>query len=49
MASRLPKEIPYLFEQYWNQRDAGSLANLFAEDADFVNVVGIWWACRKGF
>lgn len=27
-------------------RDAAALAALFAEDADFVNVVGIWWRDR---
>ncbi|MBM9594614.1 SgcJ/EcaC family oxidoreductase [Rhodobacteraceae bacterium MCCB 386] len=28
-------------------RDAVALAGLFAEDADFVNVVGIWWETRE--
>ncbi|KAA9008348.1 SgcJ/EcaC family oxidoreductase [Histidinibacterium aquaticum] len=27
-------------------RDAAALAALFAEDADFVNVVGLWWEDR---
>jgi len=27
-------------------RDASALAALFAADADFVNVVGIWWQDR---
>ena len=27
-------------------RDAKALAALFVEDADFVNVVGIWWEDR---
>ncbi|MEX5295678.1 SgcJ/EcaC family oxidoreductase, partial [Kocuria sp. CPCC 205268] len=30
----------------WNDADAGSLAELFAEDADFVNVVVLWWRTR---
>eukprot|EP00656_Telonema_subtile_P022243 TRINITY_DN23347_c0_g1_i1.p1 TRINITY_DN23347_c0_g1~~TRINITY_DN23347_c0_g1_i1.p1 ORF type:complete len:133 (-),score=34.96 TRINITY_DN23347_c0_g1_i1:177-575(-) len=29
------------------RRDAGSLAALFQEDADFVNVVGLWWSKRR--
>lgn len=28
-------------------RDAKALAGLFVEDADFVNVVGIWWEDRS--
>ena len=28
-------------------RDAKALAALFVEDADFVNVVGIWWEDRS--
>ena len=31
----------------WNRGDAGALAALFAEDADFVNVVGLWWNRRR--
>lgn len=27
-------------------RDAQALASLFVEDADFVNVVGLWWHNR---
>lgn len=38
-----PEEIAKLFAKYWNARDAKKLANLFADDADFVNVVGLWW------
>jgi len=42
-----PEEIPVLFAEYWNQRDAQGIALLFAEDAEFVNVVGLWWHNRK--
>jgi len=35
------------FVSAWNQHDAGALARLFADDADFVNVVGIWWRSRQ--
>jgi len=42
-----PEDIPKLFAKHWNTGDADGLANLFAEDADFVNVVGLWWRRRK--
>ena len=35
------------FFERWDAHDADGLAELFAEDADFVNVVGIWWHNRK--
>src|SRR5699024_530814 len=38
-----PEEIPELFVKYWNLRNAGGIADLFINDAEFVNVVGIWW------
>lgn len=41
-----PDEIPVLFAQAWNLRDADALASLFDPDADFVNVTGIWWHDR---
>ncbi|UWQ81522.1 SgcJ/EcaC family oxidoreductase (plasmid) [Leisingera sp. S132] len=41
-----PDDIPRLFAEAWNARDARALAALFAEDADFVNVVGLWWHNR---
>jgi uncharacterized protein (TIGR02246 family) len=28
-------------------RDADAIAGLFVDDADFVNVVGIWWEHRE--
>jgi uncharacterized protein (TIGR02246 family) len=42
-----PEEIPALFAEAWNERDADKIAALFDEDADFVNVVGIWWSNRE--
>ncbi len=30
----------------WNAHDMKTFASLFAPDADFVNVVGIWWKNR---
>jgi len=41
-----PQDIPKRFAEAWNRRDAGALARLCAEDADFVNVVGLWWRNR---
>ena len=35
------------FAAAWNGRDATALAALFDDDADFVNVVGIWWRRRR--
>ncbi len=29
------------------ERDADFLSSLFSEDAEFVNVVGLWWHNRK--
>jgi len=33
-------------EQAWNHHDMKAWANLFTEDADFVNVAGWWWKGR---
>ncbi len=41
--ARIPEEIPKLFVEYWNLKDASGIASLFKEDAEFVNVVGLWW------
>ncbi len=42
-----PDMLPSLFASAWNAHDMAALAQLFAEDADFVNVVGIWWRDRR--
>lgn len=42
-----PDQIPQQFVEAWNRRDAASIAELFAEDAEFVNVTGLWWHSRK--
>jgi uncharacterized protein (TIGR02246 family) len=31
----------------WNRGDAAAFAELFAEDGDFVNVLGAWWKPRS--
>lgn len=41
-----PQDVLGLFAQAWADRDAGALADLFVEDAEFVNVVGLWWHNR---
>lgn len=46
MLPATPGDFPRAFAEAWMDRDAGALAALFAEDADFVNVVGIWWEDR---
>jgi len=35
------------FEAAWNRHDAKALASLFAEQADFVNVIGLHWKGRE--
>ena len=42
-----PESIPTVFVEAWNRRDPDTLADLFEADADFVNVVGIWWHDRE--
>ncbi|WPP49866.1 YybH family protein [Catalinimonas niigatensis] len=41
-----PERIPKIFVEAWNQRDAAKLASLFDEDAEFINVTGLWWHNR---
>ena len=41
-----PDRLPHAFVEAWNDRDAHALALLFDEDAEFVNVVGLWWHDR---
>ncbi|WP_421725688.1 SgcJ/EcaC family oxidoreductase [Bauldia sp.] len=35
------------FFDRWNAHDADGIGELFADDADFVNVVGLWWRSRR--
>ena len=41
------KAVLISFQESWNQHDIEKLANLFAEDADFVNVLGMRWVGRS--
>jgi uncharacterized protein (TIGR02246 family) len=40
------EDIPSLFADAWNMRNADALASLFDDDAEFVNVTGLWWHDR---
>ena len=46
LSVKSPEDIPIRFAEAWNERNAENIAALFDEDADFVNVVGIWWNNR---
>ena len=41
-----PADFPKAFAEAWHSRDGHSIGALFAEDADFVNVTGLWWRTR---
>lgn len=41
-----PEDFGAAFAAAWTARDAGALASLFSDNADFVNVVGLWWQNR---
>lgn len=42
-----PASMPEAFAAAWSARDPDALAALFDEDAEFVNVVGLWWHDRE--
>jgi uncharacterized protein (TIGR02246 family) len=42
-----PGDIAEAFAAAWNARDANALAALFEDEAEFVNVVGLWWHDRE--
>lgn len=42
-----PEEVLERWTQAWNTLNADALAELFVEDAEFVNVVGLWWHNRS--
>ncbi len=44
--AKSPEDVPRLFVENWNNRRADLLAELFEADADFINVVGLWWEDR---
>lgn len=46
MAEAGPESAMAGFAEAWNRHDADALAALFADDATFVNVTGLWWNSR---
>jgi uncharacterized protein (TIGR02246 family) len=44
--AKRPDQVPALFAEAWNRGDPDALASLFAEDAEFVTVTGLWWHDR---
>ena len=42
-----PAALMTRFAAAWNGGEAAAIAALFADDADFVNVVGLWWRRRR--
>jgi uncharacterized protein (TIGR02246 family) len=40
------EEVIRAFGECWNQHDMEAFAQLFADDAEFVSVVGLWWKGR---
>lgn len=44
---RAPQDIITGWQDAWNAGDADAIAELFATDAEFVNVVGLWWHDRE--
>lgn len=41
-----PDSLAHAFAAAWTAGDARALAALFEPDAEFVNVVGLWWHSR---
>jgi uncharacterized protein (TIGR02246 family) len=37
------EDVPAAFVDAWNRHDMQAFTALFTEDANFVNVVGMWW------
>jgi uncharacterized protein (TIGR02246 family) len=42
-----PADFPRAFADAWHSRDGSNIGALFAADADFVNVTGLWWRNRN--
>lgn len=45
--SNKPEHVAAAFADAWNRHDMDEFASLFVPDANFVNVVGIWWKNRS--
>jgi uncharacterized protein (TIGR02246 family) len=42
-----PQAVAADFVDDWNRHDMKRFAELFTEDAQFVNVIGLWWSGRS--
>jgi len=42
-----PGDIAEHFTECWNVKDAKRLASVFDEEAEFINVTGLWWHNRS--
>ena len=42
-------QIPAQFESGWNRKDVDAAFADYADDADFVNVFGLWWHGKEQF
>lgn len=42
-----PLDLIHEYVRAWDAKDADAIGRLFVEDADFVNVVGLWWTGRR--
>jgi uncharacterized protein (TIGR02246 family) len=40
------ESVVHAFSECWKRHDMEAFAELFAADAEFVNVVGMWWKGR---
>lgn len=40
-------QVVHTFAECWNRHDMNAFAELFAPEAEFVNVVGLWWKGRE--
>lgn len=41
------EKVVHAFAECWNRHDIVAFGDLFAPDAEFVNVVGMWWKGRE--
>jgi uncharacterized protein (TIGR02246 family) len=41
-----PTDLIRAYARAWDAKDARAIGELFVADADFVNVVGLWWTGR---
>jgi uncharacterized protein (TIGR02246 family) len=37
------RQVATAYEEAWNKHDMNAMASLFTEDAEWVNIVGMWW------